>query len=147
VFVELPKFLPKSIAEKKMAVLWLRFLTEIGENTEEAPVELLENELTRKALSIVEKSAMSEAQLYAYEKFMMSIVDERVILEGFYKEGMEKGMAQGMAQGLAQGMAQGMAQGKDEANRENACRMKADGMAVDLIAKYTGLSAEEIENL
>jgi len=25
--------------------------------------------------------------------------------------------------------------------------MKADGMAVDLIAKYTGLSAEEIENL
>ena len=44
-------------------------------------------------------------------------------------------------------MAQGMAQGKDEANRENACRMKADGMAVDLIAKYTGLSAEEIENL
>jgi predicted transposase/invertase (TIGR01784 family) len=126
-----------------MAVLWLRFLTEIGENTEEAPAELLENELTRKALSIVEKSAMSEAQLYAYEKFMMSIVDERVILEGFYKEGMEKGMAEGMEKG----MAQGMAQGKDEANRENACRMKADGMAVDLIAKYTGLSAEEIENL
>ena len=151
VFVELPKFQPKSIAEKKMAVLWLRFLTEIGENTEEAPAELLENELTRKALSIVEKSAMSEAQLYAYEKFMMSIVDERVILEGFYKEGMEKGMAQGMEKGMAQGMekgmAQGMAQGKDEANRENACRMKADGMAVDLIAKYTGLSAEEIENL
>ena len=33
VFVELPKFQPKSITEKKMAVLWLRFLTEIGENT------------------------------------------------------------------------------------------------------------------
>ena len=135
VFVELPKFQPKSIAEKKMTVLWLRFLTEIGENTQEAPAELLENDLTRKALSIVEKSAMTEAQLYAYEKFMMSIVDERVILEGFYKEGMEKGMEKGMAQG------------KDEANRENACRMKANGMAVDLIVKYTGLSAEEIREL
>lgn len=28
VFVELPKFKPQSIAEHKMAVLWLRFLTE-----------------------------------------------------------------------------------------------------------------------
>ena len=54
VFVELPKFQPKSIAEKKMAVLWLRFLTEISEKTIEAPAELLENEATRKALSIVE---------------------------------------------------------------------------------------------
>ena len=69
VFVELPKFKPKTIAERKMAVLWLRFLTEISGNTEDAPAELLENELTSKALSIVEKSAMSEAQLYAYEKF------------------------------------------------------------------------------
>ena len=33
VFVELPKFKPQSIAEKKMAVLWLRFLTEIAEDT------------------------------------------------------------------------------------------------------------------
>jgi predicted transposase/invertase (TIGR01784 family) len=66
VFVELPKFQPKSIAEKKMAVLWLRFLTEIGEDTKVAPKELLENEQTRKALEIIEKSAMSEAQIYAY---------------------------------------------------------------------------------
>ena len=35
----------------------------------EAPAELLENEQTRKALSLVEKSAMSEAQLYAFNHF------------------------------------------------------------------------------
>ena len=29
VFVELPKFKPQSFAEKNMAVLWLKFLTEI----------------------------------------------------------------------------------------------------------------------
>ncbi len=52
-----------------------------------------------------------------------------------------------MAEGMAQGMAEGMAQGKDKANRENASLMKADGMAVELIAKYTGLSIEEIEDL
>ena len=60
VFVELPKFRPESIAEKKMAVLWLRFLTEINRKTDEAPAELLANEATRKALSLVEKSAMTE---------------------------------------------------------------------------------------
>ncbi len=151
VYVELPKFKPKTIAEKKMAVLWLRFLTEIDRGTEVAPAELLENELTNKALSIVEKSAMSEAQLDAYEKFWISITDQEGFLEARYtkgiKEGMEKGMKVGMAQGMAQGMAEGMAQGKDKANRENASLMKADGMAVELIAKYTGLSIEEIEDL
>lgn len=47
----------------------------------EAPAELLENEQTRKALSLVEKSAMSEAQLYAYDKFWMAITDEEGFVE------------------------------------------------------------------
>lgn len=41
----------------------------------------------------------------------------------------------------------GIAEGKDEANRENARRMKADGMTFELISKYTSLSKEEIEAL
>ena len=68
VFVELPKFKPRNIMEKKMAVLWLRFLTEINEDTAEVPAELKENPEIRKALAIVEKSAMTEAQMYAYEE-------------------------------------------------------------------------------
>jgi predicted transposase/invertase (TIGR01784 family) len=135
VFVELPKFKPKSISEKRMAVLWLRFLTEISGNTEDAPAELLENELTSKALSIVEKSAMSEAQLYAYEKFWMSITDEKGFLEARYNKG------------LAEGRAEGRAEGKEEANRDNARKMKELGMAVDVISQVTGLQEEEIQNL
>ena len=49
-FVELPKFKPQTIAERKMAVLWLRFLTEINEDTTVVPEELLENPETSKAL-------------------------------------------------------------------------------------------------
>ena len=45
------------------------------------------------------------------------------------------------------GIAKGIAEGKDEANRENARRMKADGMTLELISKYTSLSKEEIEDL
>ena len=139
VFVELPKFKPKTIAERKMAVLWLRFLTEISGNTEDAPAELLENELTSKALSIVEKSAMSEAQLYAYEKFWMGITDEKGFLEARYNKG--------RAEGLAEGRAEGRAEGKEEANRDNARKMKELGMAADVISQVTGLPEEEIKDL
>lgn len=135
VFVELPKFQPRNIMKKKMAVLWLRFLTEIDEKTDEVPEELLENEDTRKALSIIEKSAMSEGQLYAYEKFWDAVVTERVLLKDRY----DRGKAEGIAKGIAEGEAM--------TNRKNARKMKDDGMATDLISKYTGLDADEIENL
>ena len=118
-----------------MAVLWLRFLTEIGEDTKVAPKELLENKQTRKALEIIEKSAMSDAQIMAYEDFMMSIEDEQVIREGFYKEGMEKGMEEGMEKGMA------------KANFENARKMKSKGYALEDISEITGLTPEEIDSL
>ena len=69
VFVELPKFKPQTIKERKMAVLWLRFLTEIDRDTVEVPSELLENPDTSKALKILEKSAYNDAELYAYSNY------------------------------------------------------------------------------
>ena len=45
------------------------------------------------------------------------------------------------------GREEGLAEGKAEASRENAKKMKADGVPVELIAKYTGLSPEEIKGL
>ena len=163
VFVELPKFKPHTIAEKKMTVLWLRFLTEIDESTEEVDEELLENPDTARALQILEKSAYSEGQLYAYEYFWDAVVNERVAIEGGFKKGYntghEKGLVEGRAEGRAEGReegrkegreegrAEGRAEGKEEANRENARRMKDDGMATELIVKYTGLSTEEVNSL
>ena len=41
----------------------------------------------------------------------------------------------------------GREEGRAEANIDNARKMKADGMAVELITKYTGLTKEEIEQL
>ena len=52
--------------------------------------ELLENEATRKALELVEKSAMTEGQLYAYEKFWLSVVDERILREAAVKKAITK---------------------------------------------------------
>ena len=136
VFVELPKFQPRNIMEKKMAVLWLRFLTEINEDTVEAPAELLENEETSKALSIVEKSAMSEAQLYAYERFWDAVNNEHVLMEGRYKEG--------RAEGLAEGRAEERAKARRE-KLELSRKLKAMNiLSTAQIADVTGLTADEI---
>ena len=45
------------------------------------------------------------------------------------------------------GMAKGLAKGRAEGHKEDARKMKADNMPTDLIAKYTGLTIEEIEAL
>jgi len=120
VFVELPKFKPRNIMEKKMAVLWLRFLTEINEDTQEAPAELLENEDIRKALSIVEKSAMSEAQLYAYERFWDEVNRSHVLKENSFKEGRA-------VERLA-----------------NARNLIKNGVPLDLVAKSLSLTEDEL---
>ena len=143
VFVELPKFKPQTIKEKKMAVLWLRFLTEINKGTREAPKELLENPDTKKALRILEKSAYTEGELYAYERYWDYVNYERGIVEGGYY----KGLAEGVAKGHAEGRAEGMEKGEAKANRENARKMKALGVDDKVICQVTGLTEEEVSVL
>ena len=80
VFVELPKFKPQSFAEKKMAVLWLKFLTEIDEKTRAAPQELLDNPEVAQALEIMEVAAYSDAELAAYDGYWDAVRVEATIM-------------------------------------------------------------------
>ena len=135
VFIDLEKFTPKTVGEKKMAVLWLRFLTEIDEHTQEVPRELLDNPDMRQALQILEKAGYNDAQLQAYSDFWMSLVDERVLREGSYNKGRAEGMAEGMAKGLAKGLA------------DTARNLKAMGLSLADISQATGLTTDEIADL
>ena len=139
VFIDLKKFTPKTVTERKLAVLWLRFLTEIDEHTQEVPEELMENPDTRRALEILEKSAYTEGQLQAYSDFWMSLVDERVLREGSYKKGVRDGEEKGRAEGRAEGE---IAKSIDAARK-----MKAKGFAVEDIMEITGLTANDIATL
>ena len=58
-----------------------------------------------------------------------------------------KGLELGREQGLKQGREQGRAEGEAQKQREIAKNFKDSGIPLDLIAKNTGLSVEEIENL
>lgn len=87
IFVELKKFKPTSFSERKMQVLWLRFLTEINDETREVPVELLENAEVKEALEIVERAAFDDGEMRAYDKFWDNI-SVRVTLENARKREM-----------------------------------------------------------
>jgi predicted transposase/invertase (TIGR01784 family) len=79
VFVELPKFTPHTFTEKKMQVLWLRYLTEIDEKTKEIPAELLANPEIAKAVSEIEESAYTEEELLGYDEFWDMVSVEKTL--------------------------------------------------------------------
>ncbi|MBR1933635.1 MAG: Rpn family recombination-promoting nuclease/putative transposase [Prevotella sp.] len=94
---------------------------------------------------------MSDEERRAYDRHIDNIMVQNDVLdtardEG-WAEGHEKGRAEGHAEGREEGRAEGRAEGIEENKRESARLMKADGMPPELIAKYTGLSTEEVEQL
>ena len=98
VFIELPKFIPQKRAEKKLHQLWLRFLTEINENTKEVPKELLSNKYIREAISYMERSAYTKEQLDAYNQWKIDNMTSRSMLENAEAKGRAEGEAKGEAE-------------------------------------------------
>ena len=126
-FIELPKFTPHSIADKRMMVLWLRFLTEINSNTKDIPSDLLNDPEIGKAVEELEISGFTDAELRAYDKFWDSVSVERTLLDDRYQKGKEEGM--------------------NQRSLEIARKMLAKGMDDASVMDMTGLTAEEIKLL
>jgi len=133
IFVELKKFKPTTFSEKKMQVLWLRFLTEINDDTREAPAELLENAEVSEALEIVERAAFDDGEMRAYDKFWDAISSRKSEINAVKREA-DKAIADA----------------KEEAKEkmlDAARKMRAKGYAFEDIAEITGLTIEQIETL
>ena len=142
-FIELPKFTPHTFMEKRMSVLWLRFLTEINSNTREVPADLLECPEISKALEELKVTSFTDTELRTYDKFWDTVSTEKTLLKDKYEEGMEEGEAKGLAKGLAQGEAKGSYQKAQEI----AKKMLSKGLDDTTIMEMTGLSQEEIKLL
>ena len=82
---------------------------------------------------------MSEEERRIYDHYLDTLIRDTDV--------MKTKLLEAVIQGHKKGMAQGMAQGKDEANRENAKRMKDKGYSIEDIADITGLTVEMIEQL
>ena len=144
IFVELKKFKPQTFSERKMQVLWLRFLTEINENTREVPIELLENAEVSEALEIVERAAFDDAEMRAYDKFWDAIASRKSEINAVKREA-EKAKAE--AEEAKAKAEEAEAKLKQE-KFDTARKMKVMSvMTTEQIAEATGLTAEVIEGL
>lgn len=139
IFVELPKFTPHTYSEKKMHILWLRYLTEIDEKTRKVPDELLANPEIKKAVTVLEESAFTPEQLLGYEKFWDIISVEKTLISSAERKGRKEGREEGIEIGEKIGEKKGILQ--------VASNAKKQGLPPATIAALTGLTLEEIEAL
>ncbi|MFM8830200.1 MAG: Rpn family recombination-promoting nuclease/putative transposase [Spartobacteria bacterium] len=131
VFVELPKFLPQTMPEKRLQVLWLRYLTEVGEKSAEVSTDLLAQQEVREAVEYMKESAFSEGELAAYDKYWDGVRVERTLL----------------ADAIAEGEAKGRAEGKLLGQQEAALKMLRKGFEVQEVAALLEIEAEEVLRL
>jgi len=127
IFVELPKFKTKQYHQRKLQILWLRFMSELDQTTTSVASELLAIPEIKQAVGITEQAAYSPSELEAYDRFWDAVSTEKTLKAGAYAEGKAEGKAEGRA--------------------EIAMNMLKDNEPLDKISRLTGLSQEEILKL
>ena len=137
IYLEMPKFRKTEDELVTMTDKWLYALKHLPDLLERP--KALQERIFRKFFDVAEIAALSKEE---YAKYWES---EKIFYDnvGAFIAARAKGLAEGEAKGRAEGRAEGI----KETKRDNARKMKADGISFDLISKYTGLSDEEIEAL
>jgi hypothetical protein len=105
-------------------------------------------EAVEKAVHVCSKDGIMETYLEMRGSEVRNMIitewdnDEavRVAREEGIEIGLEKGLEKGRAEGEAKGLEKGRAEGEAQSHAQTAARMKADGVDVAVIAKYTGLT-------
>ena len=156
IFVELPKFEPRSLTEKRMAVLWMRFLTEIQDREDNDYQDLRDScdEISR-ALDILRESSFTADELDCYDRYWDSVrvektyADERAELA--HLEGLAAGLAEGEKIGVDKGKAVGLAEGEEIgkaiAIENTVLNSHKAGIPVETIALIAGISEEQVRDI
>ncbi len=123
VFIELPKFRAHNFSDKKLSILWLRYLSEIKDHQESVSADFLQNSVISQAIELIKESAYTQSELESYDRYWDSISTEKTLLVDAFDEG------------------------KIEGKIETAKALKTLGVDLTIIAQSTGLSVNEIDKL
>jgi len=133
VYIEMPKFNKREDELKTMFDKWMFALRNLSRLLERP--QALQERIFKRLFDQAEIAQFSPEERREYAESVKDYWDYYSTMKTAHKKG------------KAEGLAEGEAKGRAEEKKENARKMKADGMAIDLIVKYTGLTAEEIEQL
>lgn len=153
IYLELPKFTKTEHELETMFEKWVFVLKNLSRLLER-PAALQERVFNRlfEAASI---ARFTPTQLREYEDSVKAYRDivnavktaRREGHEEGWEEGREKGLEEGIEKGIEKGLEIGMEKGERKKQLEIARQMMSDGMSVDVILKYTGLSEKDLEEL
>jgi predicted transposase/invertase (TIGR01784 family) len=143
VFVEIPKFKASAFNEKRLQVLWLRYLSEIKNSTETISPELFEDQQIREAIELLKESAYSQSELLAYDKYWDIISIERSMLADSFREGFKIGKDLGKAELKSEGKIEGKIEGIElmVVNGYNA------GGTIEFLSVMAQTSVDEVKNM
>lgn len=136
-YLEIPKFNKTEDELDGMYDKWLFVLRNLS-NLMKRPAALQERVFTR-LFEQAEIARYSPKEKMEYEESLKVYRDLINVVDTAELKGRKEGREEGRKEGREEG--------KRQANINNAKAMKADGMSAELIAKYTGLSLDEITNL
>jgi predicted transposase/invertase (TIGR01784 family) len=147
-FLELPKFKKPKNALKSMTDKWAYFFKYANSTKEEDLEDIVGTDfIIRRAYEELNRYAWSSEELRTYESIDMKQSADRAILEGKYNEGIEIGMEKGIEIGMEKGVEIGVEKGIGIGQLNVAKSMLSEGVAFNTIAKWTGLSIDEIIKL
>ena len=133
VYLEMPKFNKGEDELVTMFDKWLFVLRNLSRLLDR-PAALQERIFT-KLFEQAEIALFTSKERQDYEESIKVYRDLTNVVRTAERKGREEGRAEGRAEGI------------EENKRATARNMKADGMPIDIIAKYTGLSPEEVSEL
>lgn len=127
VFIELPKFPIQSSEEKKLRLLWLRFLREVDEKTKFVSQDLLDVPEIAEAVGLAEESAYTPGEMALYESYWDQISREKTLFSSNYEAG--------------------KAEGAELATHRIAINMLNQGVSIEIVAASTSLTHEDVEKI
>jgi predicted transposase/invertase (TIGR01784 family) len=136
--IELPKFEEKTGKKLKLRNRleeWAHFFNHAHEEKEAAMRTHYTNPMVRRAFTALETLSAEEKNRILAQKREESLMNERYELAAARRKGWKDGRKDGKKEG------------REEEKKEIAASMLKDGMTAELIAKYTGLSADKIRRL
>ena len=137
IFLQLPLFVKEADECESQVERWIYLLKNM-ETLSRLPWAA-QSAVFKKLESIADVGAMTRDERLKYDVALKKYRDTISVFEGARLEGHE--------QGLQEGRAEGRAEGQRDEKVENARKMKAHGLSLELIAEITGLTTDEVSNL
>jgi predicted transposase/invertase (TIGR01784 family) len=144
VFLELPKFNPKTLEDRKIGILWMRFLRET-DALDTIPEEFKDSPEVIKAMELAQESAYTKAELEVYDEYLDAIRVQQTIINDAYAK-------------IAEAKEEAREETREEERKKNleknlqekknmARKMLAKGLSIEDIEEFTDLPIEIIQSL